>query len=575
MNGSVKCEGVVDPEAEVCDGKDNDCDGTSDNDCAEPDFPRGGTSGGGGPGGGGLGGGFRGSGSCGGEPDNAGAPVSMTTGNMSVGPLELVSLATPTGMPLRLAITYNSRNLLVGALGIGWTLNTEQRVSLPAVGSAAPPTYWSEVGTNSRFPLPSAPAADERSALLPDATLFTRSQGGANLGFYFAAATSTFCPNPSQCAATQLEPRVAFEDGSTALFTTSGAFAGMRDLAGNEQRYFFPAPGLPATIPTKTGLSQGSRRVELHRYSASRTDVIATVGSTETTVASVLLDGAGYLTDICVPIAPLSTPSCASAACGAAGMRSLYRFQYITVTGAAGPMRLSEVTDEDCKTVERHQYGWKAGLGVVATTSESPTESLSFDFVASPLPGASTRTSSVEVVSALAPLVRPTGSQQAQNVSSTRFINAAVNRVASVGETCGCGSSIARAWDTHPLDNVVPVIAQLRQGLTTSFFTYGSGVLDPYRFGRSTGERQRDEHPGVWGVSLDRVLTFAYQHPLVRRPTITTQPGNSGVKVSVSDYDDDHPIYRCREGVPRGAGSPPSPTMRRRVSCAESLMASE
>ena len=537
--GSFRCVGEVKPEAEVCDGKDNDCDGLADNDCTEPDYP------GRGGGGGGLGGGGRGGGSCG--PDTAGAPVSMTTGNMSFGPLQLVSLATPAGMPLRLAITYNSRNLLQGALGLGWTLNTEQRVT----NAQSRPLYWSDLGTTSEFPLP--PAAAFEDSALPNATLFTRSRGGANLGFYFASGGLMLCPQLPCPGSQAVAPRVVFEDGSTALFDAAGGFAGLRDLAGNEQRYFSPPPGFPTTTPGRTGLSQGTRSVALHRYSATRTDVVATVGAVETTVARVLVDGAGHLTDICAPAPPLPA---ASDTCRAAGMRTLFHFRYVAV--GSGPMRLAEVTDEAGKTVERHQYQWAPGLGVLATTSVSATESLSFTFTPRSVP---TRLLSVAVHSALAPASPPSGSQQVASVTDTRIVNGLVNRVESVGETCSCGTSTARTWGVEEVaeGQFAPRINALQQGLRSSVYSYGSSALDPYRFGRPTGERQRDQQPGVWGVSLERTLTYAYQHPLVRRPTITTEPGNSGVKVSVSDYDDDDLGHPCRVGV--GARSPGSPTI--------------
>jgi hypothetical protein len=58
-------------------------------------------------------------------PDSRGGPVSMTTGNMQFGPIELVSISTPSGTPLRLALTYNSRLQGDSPFGKGWRLNLE------------------------------------------------------------------------------------------------------------------------------------------------------------------------------------------------------------------------------------------------------------------------------------------------------------------------------------------------------------------------------------------------------------------------------------------------------------------
>ena len=110
-------------------------------------------------------------------------PVGVATDTNSSGPKDM--------------FPYNSRNLLRGALGLGWTLNTEQRISTPTTL----PTYWSELGIPSEFPLPPFAAAREGLPLLPNTAQMSRARDGANMGFYLADTGNPFqlCPSLQQC----------------------------------------------------------------------------------------------------------------------------------------------------------------------------------------------------------------------------------------------------------------------------------------------------------------------------------------------------------------------------------------
>ncbi|MBI5481881.1 MAG: RHS domain-containing protein [Deltaproteobacteria bacterium] len=532
------CVGGVLPTAEDCDGVDNNCNGEVDEGCIEPSWPA----------------------TC---HDKRSGPVSMATGNMSFGPLELVSVATPAGSPLRLEVTYNSRNLRAGALGIGWTLNLEQRVE----ASAGRYTHWGAAGTPTPFAAPAGTAASELfGAPLPDTSRMTRALDGSNLGFYLAFMGTRLpqCPPGQPCGFVQIrEPRVVFDDGTTALFSEAGALGGFRDAAGNRQLALGTTivNGEAVTLPA--GLRQGQRAVSLayvvsqttHRVTSA--DVLAAVGGQTTRVARAVLDADGYLTEVCAPADGRPLTDCrrtgeAATPCGAAGERTLWRFHYRQVCAGGAcdaTKRLEEVMDERCLVVERHDYARVGGLGVVATTADTGRERLQFDFAAR-----DAAVTEVLVTQLLKPAAAPPGNAQPQSVVSRTAMDTAVRRVATVDATCGCGPQLQRTWG---LRDGIPVLAAVRNGLALTTFGYGNTAgasLDPHGFGQVTSEVRSD--PTAF-ASPAKSLQFAWLHPLVRRPTSVTEPGAGGPpRTSTWDYDDDDPAFPCRDYQAPGTGIP-------------------
>ncbi|MHB8879832.1 MAG: DUF6531 domain-containing protein [Myxococcaceae bacterium] len=561
MNGAPNpnpcVPGPSDPEGETCgDGIDNNCDGLIDKNCP-PAIPNGCSS-------------TASASASGGQPqakagpqpedsqcgtDCAGAPVDMATGDVSFGPVELASLATPTGMPLRAYVSYSSRNTS-GNFGIGWTLNLSQRVQLAESNAL----FLGPTGGTTAFDRPTRWAVDETSFRpLPDATLMKRALDGSNVGFYFAKVgvrPAPPCPPGQTCSLTQpiLEPRVAFDDGSRAVFSESGELRGFDDVYGNSQQVPFRI-GFSDGRSLPGALVQGTRSITFdyeNAYSSIRANAV--VGTSITPLTRAVIGNGGYLTDICVIAGSAQTAPVDSChwsdeskslptECSRPGERSLYRFRYVAACGSttgdcSSVKRLSEVMDERCVVVERHAYVRMGNAGVVARTSESPTESLSFDFAASPSSGGIL---SVGVTYGLAPanvaVIAP-GSQEAATVGPVSTnIDPNVGRVAAVDATCCTEKATNRTW-TRDVD-WVPKVSVETSGLQgTNFYRALGGAQDPHGFGLVTRE-VRTDHSSF--QALGKEFYYTYGHPTVRRPTHRIEPGKS---TSYSFFDDD-PAHPC------------------------------
>lgn len=458
---------------------------------------------------------------------------------MSFGPLELVSLATPAGPPLRLAITYNSRNQLTSAAGVGWTFNIEQRVERTPRGF----TYWGATHRPMPFRAPAQAAADEWRALaFPNAAYVSRALDGANAGLYLASM------GPGGIL---LEPRVVSGDGSTTLFDSTGTLTGFRDVAGNVQAY--------ARLVTSGGytdtLSQGNRSLTYERsdrpqpgaYSRNRVTAhvagIVPLTGVDVVVAELLRDSSDYLTDICAPLDRKPLNHCrrtgeALSPCEAIGQRTLWRFNYVLVAGCTGNFcsaRLSEVMDESCTVVETHEYQRVAGLGTVATSSFTGTEQLRLVYAAS-----GTWVDSVTTTTYLKPASATTSSEP-PSVDSTTLLDSTTHLVRRVPDTCACSAVAERMYVTD-IDGR-PRIAQLSSGLTSARYDV-EPAADPYGYGQTT------RRTAVAAGLPDKVTSFRYLHPLIRRPTDINEPGVGGApKTTRYDYADDDAAHPCRVGL--------------------------
>ncbi len=107
-SAEATCNAVPNPpQPEQCNGLDDDCDGVVDNGCPPLDP-----------------GNF-----CPGT-DDVGPPVDLATGNVSIGPINLVTVGTAVGPPLQVSLYYNSKLETPGLVGNGWRINLEQRLVL-------------------------------------------------------------------------------------------------------------------------------------------------------------------------------------------------------------------------------------------------------------------------------------------------------------------------------------------------------------------------------------------------------------------------------------------------------------
>jgi RHS repeat-associated protein len=500
-------------KAEVCDAKDNNCDGETDNTCKPLD--------------------------CQEQRD---APVQLASGNMLYGPVVLARIPMPVGPPLLFEATYNSRNPRAGALGNGWTLNTEQAL-VPRYGGLV---HEGPTGGSTQYdlPAPSSFEADTARFVTQPAPNLTRARDGSPFSLFTVDNTDFPCAPTQPCFG--LFGRLLDADGAARRFHISGsaffpnnAFMGWSDRFGNAVHLNrSPAP----SGGDRTELISGPQRLQLDtRTDAAgvRVGTVALVqGAQSTPLVELRFSAQQQLAEVC-DLTSLPANNCSNSQCG--NKRSLWRFEYSAVSGAPAsqPQAMTGTHDETCELVESHDYfPFHPQTGVQARTSVSPANSLEFAYLAD---ASGIRPSSVSV---LAQLKASTGQTSSVN-SQTRFAPG-VLRVNEVDATCGCGPATTREWGR--LADGTPVIDAENIGKRRVVHMRRPGLQDdPFGFGLPTLAVHHDLAP-EW-ASPSQTFLYRYLHPWVRRATSTDAPGPSGTRHQlVDDYDDDDASFACIDG---------------------------
>ncbi len=566
--GKIGCSGTciptsnVQPAREKCGNLDDeDCDGVLDNGCGETRPTPG-------PGGGRNGPPPGPSDNFSGCLDQQGRPVDMVTGAVTVGPLTLVSARTPFDIPLQLQLSYDSR-LGPGPFGDGFRLNLEQRVqdiSVPmlatdgGVASKALVAYFGPSGGEAFFPKPTDAAWDESTPLgfggtvgTFDPARTTRSLDGFNLAYYESIVEwqRESCWGLVCDLKPVVRPRVGFDDGSRALFDADGRLASLEDRYGNRTEVQWDTTG-PWPMPKQVKADR--RSVTLTRAAnGSSIDMALLIDGLATPRVRLVFDATGTrLTDICdLKLSPGAGvgQGCAlpgeNTWTGCGDLRTLWRFHYAQT--ADGP-KLSTIQDESCAVVEQHDYVDKGTLGVVASTSKSATESLSFDW-------SDGGGQFVTTTSYVRPDSPPAGSQEAPSFGpAMTTVSTSFNRVQSAQSFCGGGGqSAVRVWEV--IGGVPQVTTIELEGLRRINTIGGEG--DPFNFHLTTTVREDDRSSAAASATPSRTTSFVYAHPSIRRPTGVHRL-NAGLDVAVTtwDFDDDDVSFPCRDGV---TPSPPSP----------------
>ena len=527
------------PAAEACDdGVDDDCDGVPDDGCGPlRDGP--GPLGGGGTGGGPPGGA---------TPDNEGGeqcqaqrgnPVDLTSGNVTVGPITIASVSPPVGLPLELSLTYNSRRTTPGKFGTGWTSSWEERIE--DLGDRI--LFRSGTGGTATFPAPEVAASPDtasgvRRSVTPRSV--TTARESASLAFYRLFHEVELCrpqpgcmprpfepPCPKICFPAQLpSPRVLFSDGSLTGFAEPGGHVVFReDRVGNWQSFSYG--GLP-DLPTRLEADGTALQLGLDGAKPSTLFLVARDGASAL-LARFVITG-GYLTDILVPCAPAGT-----AACPPGGERTAWHFEY-----AGG--YLTAVRDETGQVVESHVYQSHGTMGVIAVHTEGPQDKL--DLAYSTAAGNPFKVGSVTV----------TQSHGNTSKTSETTFNASFDKVASIDASCACsGGAVDKTW--VPDASGRPRLTSMTRGLLqqTLVRTPGAGS-DPSSYDLPVLVTENDLSSFA---SPSRSTSYAYLHPLLRRPTKTSVAGTAATWSGTTwDFDDDDSGFPCIEGAPPVAGDP-------------------
>lgn len=500
-------------------------------------------------------------------PDYKGDPVDMASGNVSFGPLELISLRTPRGQPLKLNLSYSSAKP-GGIVGRGWTISTEQAVFEQGdlvvwqhgAGGALTfkkPTAWAadEVGISFDAPLP-----------LPDPSKVVNALDGSNVGLYLARTGVGSCG--TACTVDTVSPRVVLADGTRHVFGALSRGPSPRffseDAFGNRE-----IVGLlifTGGLPLASNLYGGDRDVSIgYDFYPSpfpgelvgvRALHLASHLGGEVGRSGVVVDVSpdGFLEEVCTAVgaAQNSGQGCLARRSGSAceGLRTLWRFSYQSNL-------LHEVRDETCNVVERDSYTLLNGRQVLQRT-EGPTEIADFDWTLS----SSGIVTGAMVKTYLQPANPPPGNQQPAFVTSNFGVDLSASRVQSLNEACSCGAPVARTWargasGARAMTSHSTGVAFKR---TSSFDFLPNPTANPHGYNLPTQSVEVDQaNPRPFPVPT-RTRDFVYGHPLYRRATEVTSdgPGDRRTRI-VHDFDDDDPAHPCIEGAGRRAGNPTTP----------------
>jgi RHS repeat-associated protein len=535
------------PTPEVCgNGLDEDCNGLAEDCTPPPPLP--------GPD-------PNGKKKC---PDYKGDPVDMANGNLSYGPLKLISLRMPFGPPLEVSMSYSTAKP-GGIFGRGWTMSFEQ-TTFERGGLI----IWQHgAGGGLTFKRPSMWAADEVGLAsdaprpLPDPLLVNNALDGNNVGLYLARVGTQSC-GPS-CTTDIVAARVVLADGVRhvfgALSASPASIIRSEDAFGNIEGRGVVAFTGGVNLPTL--LFRGPREIQLGYDTYPVPFNGEAVGIRAAFIGSqvglhgdkgVIIDTSpdGFLEEVCRGDLPAQN---AGAGClprrpdsRCQGLRTVWRFSYQSNL-------LHEVRDETCYVIERDEYSLQGGRLMVSRT-EGPTEVADYAWTQGPtglVTGATVKTY-------LQPANPPTGNQQPAFVSSNFGVDAAASRVSSLSDACACGAPVARTWVRTT--SGARALQSHSTGVTfrkkSNYDFVANLAANPYRYNLSTRTEEVDDAaaPRLFPVPTRR-SDLAYLHHLYRRPTRITADGPSGTRTEVvHDYDDDDPSTPCVEGVPRKPGNP-------------------